>query len=1108
MMVSAWLEANGFARFIELFEENEIDEDVLAELDENDLAGLGISLGARKKLLKAIRSASFPADASHSSKSLSPGIAKQPPQSAAERRQLTVMFVDLVGSTELSGRLDPEDMREVITGFQNLVAGIVTRFEGQVAKYMGDGVLCYFGWPKAHEDDAERSVRAGLSIVNDLKKLTAPDGQSLAVRIGVATGLVVVGDLVGEGASQEEAVVGDTPNLAARMQTLADAGQVVVAEGTRTLLASLFHVVDLGRHDLKGVDGLTPAFAVTGERDSESRFEAHASGSLSAMIGREHELALMGERWKQTMAGEGQLVMLVGEAGIGKSRLTRAMIDLVTGTDHVRINFQCSPYHMDSSLYPASKQLLVAAGIKETDSNDEKLDKLEAVMAGKNAQLLAAMLGFGTEQRYGPLSMSPPQQRLRTFQALAAEIVLRAKDRPVLLILEDAHWIDASTLEFLELCLDQIANEKVLILVTARPTFEHSFGGHYIVTKLALNRLSRDHVASVIAKIAGGRSLPDELLDEIAAKTDGVPLFIEELTKTVLESGALKKTATTYELKGPLNKLTIPTTLHDSLMARLDRLQPVKEVAQMAACIGREFSYSLLESISPLMPDVLQQALDQLISAELIFRRGVVSAATYTFKHALVRDAAYESLLKSRRQAIHASLVDALENTGAAAPELIAHHATRAKLTETAIEYWAKAGTAATELPAYDEAISHFNHAIELIQGMDEPHDWGERELELLVQVALAFLAGHGYSSQLATETFEQAARKIAATENAELRMAIYYGMWIGPYIRSNISTCLRLGKQIADEVDLQPEAIPRIIAHRMYAASLIAVGRSVEAEQELEISYRLYEGNRSPDFSQKFAQEPGVQIKCYQMLSRWMSGYVDQAVTTAAEAMATARELSHANTLCYAGLHQSVLAIWCRDNDLLKQVNDEVAKTAEEYGMLLWVIFCKVLASVQKLRAGDDDAFDELRDAIAEYEATDGHLWVPLFRIAEIERLVVLGRYGEARDILDIIWRRMEDTQELWVCSELQRLRGEIDQAEGDEANALVWFEKAIETAREQKARVLELRASVSLGSLLADQGQTDAARNIVEPAYQWFQEGHETPDLKGARAFLDRLG
>jgi len=1107
MMVSAWLEANGFARFIDLFEDNEIDEDVLAELDDNDLAGLGISLGARKKLLKAIRASASLAVKQPVSSHDQPGTAKHSLQNSAERRQLTIMFVDLVGSTALSGRLDPEDMREVITGFQNLVAGIVTRFEGQVAKYMGDGVLCYFGWPKAHEDDAERSVRAGLSIVNGLKKLKTPDGQPLAVRIGVATGLVVVGDLIGEGASQEEAVVGDTPNLAARMQTLAGSGQVVVAEGTRNLLASLFHLEDLGTHELKGVDGLTPAFAVAGERDSESRFEAHASGALSNMIGREHELALMGERWKQTMASEGQLVMLVGEAGIGKSRLTRAMIDLVAATEHVRINFQCSPYHMDSSLYPAIKQLLSAAGIKETDSNDEKLDKLEATLVGENVQLLAAMLGLEAEKRYGQLSMSPPQQRARTFQALADEIILRSRDGPVLLVLEDVHWIDASTLEFLELCLDQIANEKVLILVTARPTFEHSFGGHYIVTKLALNRLSRDHVASIIDKIAGGRKLPDDLLDEIAAKTDGVPLFIEELTKTVLESGALTKTETTYELKGPLDKLTIPTTLHDSLMARLDRLQPVKEVAQMAACIGREFSYSLLQSISPLTADALQQALDQLISAELIFRRGVVPAATYTFKHALVRDAAYESLLKSRRQAIHGSLVEALENTGTAAPELVAHHATRAKLNETAIEYWAKAGTAATELPAYDEAISHFNHAIDLIQAMAEPHDWGERELELLVQVALAFLAGHGYSSQLATETFEQAASKIAATENAELRMAIYYGMWIGPYIRANLGICLKLGKQFADEVDLQPVAIPRIIAHRMYAASLIAVGRSVEAERELEISYRLYESNRSPDFSQKFAQEPGVQIKCYQMLSRWMSGYVDQATTTAAEAMTTARGLSHANTMCYAGLHQSVLAIWCRDNELLKQINDEIGEIAEEHGMLLWIIFGKILASVQRLRAGEGDAFEELRDAIAEYEATDGYLWVPFFRVAEIERLLALGRTDEARDVLNNALRRMEDTQEFWVQSELQRLQGEIDQADGDNVNARICFERAIETAREQKARVLELRASIRLGSLLVDNGRNDEARDVVEPIYNWFREGHGTADMNDARAFFDRL-
>jgi class 3 adenylate cyclase len=616
--VRNWLLENGFERFADLFEENEIDGEVLFDLTDGDLKDLGLALGPRKKLLKALADNEagdgLQSTATPESRPARAPAGHSPVAQDAERRHLTVMFVDLVGSTALAGRIDPEDMRDVIIGFQNAVAGVVTRFEGQVAKYMGDGVLCYFGWPKAHEDDAERAVRAGLAIVQALARLQTPDGDVLTARVGVATGLVVVGDLIGEGAAQEEAVVGETPNLAARLQALAEPDQVVVAEATRKLLGGMFDLIDLGNHALKGISGKTPAYIVTAERAVESRFEARVSGSVSAMVGRDHELALMLERWKSAKAGEGQLLFLTGEAGIGKSRITRAMIDAVAGEPHIRLSYQCSPYHTESSLYPAIQQLIYAADIKAGDSNDEKLDKLDAVLLDGNKALIASLLGLETEQRYGSLNLTPQQQRARTLQELVGQLIGLAMDKPVLFVLEDAHWIDASTLEFLDLCLERIASERVLMQVTARPTFEHGFGGHPIVTKLALNRLGQEQVVTIVDKITGGKTLPGELLDEIAAKTDGVPLFVEELTKTVLESGKLRETGTAFELTGPLSRLAIPATLHDSLMARLDRLQPVKEVAQFAACIGRNFDYPLIERISPLDEALLQDALAQLIA--------------------------------------------------------------------------------------------------------------------------------------------------------------------------------------------------------------------------------------------------------------------------------------------------------------------------------------------------------------------------------------------------------------------------------------------------------------------------------------------------------------
>jgi len=1109
--VRNWLLENGFERFADLFEENEIDGEVLFDLTEGDLKDLGLALGSRKKLLKALadnKAAGGPhSTATPESRPARAPAGHSPVAQDAERRHLTVMFVDLVGSTALAGRIDPEDMRDVIIGFQNAVAGVVTRFEGQVAKYMGDGVLCYFGWPKAHEDDAERAVRAGLAIVHALTKLQTPDGEIMTARIGVATGLVVVGDLIGEGAAQEEAVVGETPNLAARLQALAEPDQVVVAEATRDLLGGMFDLIDLGNHALKGISGKTPAYIVTAERAVESRFEARVSGSVSAMVGRDHELALMLERWKSAKAGEGQLLFLTGEAGIGKSRITRAMIDAVAGEPHIRLSYQCSPYHTESSLYPAIQQLVYAANIKAGDSNDEKLDKLDAVLLDGNKALIASLLGLETEQRYGSLNLTPQQQRARTLQELVGQLIGLAVDKPVLFVLEDAHWIDASTLEFLDLCLERIASERVLMQVTARPTFEHGFGGHPIVTKLALNRLGQEQVVTIVDKITGGKTLPGELLDEIAAKTDGVPLFVEELTKTVLESGKLRETGTAFELTGPLSRLAIPATLHDSLMARLDRLQPVKEVAQFAACIGRNFDYPLIERISPLDGALLQDALAQLIAAELIFSRGVVPEATYIFKHALVRDAAYESLLKTRRQAIHAKLVDALEADGKAPPELIAHHATEAGLKEKAIDFWKRAGTANMALPAYEEAANQLNFALDLIDQLDNREAWRERELEIVVQLAQILMPKHGYVSEEANQIFARASAMIDATQNMELRMAIYYGSWIGPYLRAEHEAGLALTSKFVEEADRRDAAIPRLIAHRMRAATLISLGRPAEALDHLDVSFGLYQQDQNPDFASRFAQEPGVQIKCYQLLGLWMAGYPDQALAVAAQATDTARKLQHSNTICYAALHHALLAMWCHDDDLLKEINDESLSVATEHGMSFWLSFGAFFDELLKSRRGGKGAMGRLQAAFDEYLASGCQLWLPVFMAEQAKEFLRLGKVAQASDTVRAALDLAESSSERWTLAELFRIEGEIHLAGENHEEAAASFQRAIEVAHRQGAKSLELRAATSLARLSADQGDGAQAREVLQPVYDWFTEGFETADLKDARALLDRL-
>jgi len=1096
-----WLTSRNLESHSAILIKNEVDIDVLFDLTDDDMREIGLSLGARKRLRAAIDGAR------DESRPTVPEPRKKGGE--AERRQLTIMFVDLVGSTALSGRLDPEDLRAVMTGYQNAVAGMVTRFEGHIAKFMGDGVLCYFGWPKAYEDAAERAVRAALAIMGAMGSIKAPAGEVLEARIGIATGLVVVGDLIGEGAAQEQAVVGETPNLAARLQGVAKPGQTVVSETTRLLIGGNFELTDAGEHELKGIKGQSPAYIVTAERAVESRFEARASASVSAMVGREHELALMTESWRQATKGEGQLLLLTGEAGIGKSRIVRALVDAIANEPHIRISYQCSPYHSDSSLYPAIQQLKFAAGIKDTDSNDEKLDKLEALLVNGNTALIASLLGLDIENRYGPLDMTPQQQRNKMLQALADELTAMAQDKPVLFVLEDAHWIDASTLEFLDIGLDQHATQRVLFLITARPTFEYGFGGHPIVTKLTLNRLGRDQVIGIVDKITGGKMLPGELLDEIASKTDGVPLFVEELTRTVLESGKLRKTATAYELTGPLSQLAIPATLHDSLMARLDRLQPVKEVAQIAACIGRQFNHSLMEKIAPLTGNALQDALEQLTAAELIFRRGTPPDATYTFKHALVRDAAYESLLKSRRQAIHVNLLSALEGDEESAPEeLLAYHATQANLKERAVELWAKAGTIAMAQPAYVEAIGHINSAIAVLEKMEEREPWRERELELHVQLAQIFIALRGYGSEESIKAFDRAAELIDATTNTELLVAVHYGRWIGPYIRGDIKTCLGVADQVVEEVDRLEDVVPRLIAHRMRAASLIALGRSRDALRDLDVSFGLYEENLTPDFARLFPQEPGVQIKCYQLLGQWMTGYIDQALSLAQEAMDAGRGLAHANTLCYAGLHQGMLAIWCRDFELLEVCNSEVFGVAKEHEMSMWINFFSIADALVRISKDDYTAIDTIEAELERYRAGGGGLWLPVYMCELAKQLVRIGKPELADAVLKRAFERMKISNEHWVESELHRVQGEVYLANANQARAESSFQQAVEVAHSQGAKTLELRAATNIARLWVENDEPGKAGVLLEPIYRWFTEGFGTQDLKDAKATLDQIG
>jgi class 3 adenylate cyclase len=718
--IADWLEKLGMSEYAQRFAENRIDFSVLPDLTDQDLEKLGVVLGDRRKILRAIANleTSMSVPAATVATAVSAG---RPILDTAERRQVTVMFADLVGSTALSARMDPEDLREVISAYQKCVAETVQRFGGFVAKYMGDGVLVYFGYPHAHEDDAERAVRAGLELVAAVGGLKTH--AALQTRVGIATGMVVVGDLIGSGASQEQAIVGETPNLSARLQSIAESNSVVIAEATRRLLGNLFELEDLGAKRLRGIAGQVRAWAALRPASVESRFEAFHATGLTELVGREEELEILLRRWSKAKTGEGQVVLLSGEPGIGKSRLTAALLERLAAEPHTRLRYFCSPQHTDSALYPIISQMERAAGFVHGDAAQAKLDKLDAVLAQtstpiRDAALFAEMLSLPNDGRYPALDLAPEVRRQRTQQALTAQLTGLTRRRPALMIVEDAHWVDPTSLEVFGRTADHIKPLPVLLIVTFRPEFNAPWAGRSHVTSLALNRLGERGTAAIIARIVGNKDLPADVTAEIVERTDGIPLFVEEMTKAVLEAeseGEARQTAAAM----PSSALAVPASLHASLMARLDRLGPAKEMAQIGAVIGREFSHALLAAAAHKDENALRSGLDALTSAGLLFRQGVPPSATYLFKHALVRDAAYGTLLREPRRALHARIAETLESQFAEIadnqPELLARHCTEAELIEKAAGLWGKAGQRSMARAALLEGKEQLKRALDQI---------------------------------------------------------------------------------------------------------------------------------------------------------------------------------------------------------------------------------------------------------------------------------------------------------------------------------------------------------------------------------------------------------
>ena len=953
MDIVVWLRSLGLEQYEATFRDNAIDDSVLPDLTDQDLEKLGVLLGHRRKLLRAIANL----ETTTQSAAATPAAVDASPRDTAERRQVTVMFSDLVGSTALSARMDPEDLREVISAYQKCVKDTVERFGGFVAKYMGDGVLVYLGYPQAHEDDAERAVRAGLELVaavGDLKT-HAP----LQTRVGIATGLVVVGDLIGSGASLEQAIVGETPNLAARLQGVAEPNSVVIAESTRKLLGDLFDLDDLGVQDLKGIAEPVRAWAALRPASVESRFDAFHATGLTELVGRDEELELLLRRWSKSKTGEGQVVLLSGEPGIGKSRLSAALLERLGTEPHTRLRYFCSPQHTDSALYPIIRQMERAAGFAHEDMARQKLDKLDAVLVQnftpqQHAALLAEMLSIPNDGRYPKLALAPQEQRQRTLEALTAQLEALSRSNPVLMVFEDVHWIDPTSLEVLGRTIDRLRTLGVLLIITCRPEFDPPWIGRPYVTALNLNRLGEREIAAMIERVTGNKSLPESIRRDIIERTDGIPLFVEEITKAVLEAQS-EGTAESALANIPSPFIGVPASLHASLMARLDRLGPAKEVAQIGAAVGREFSHALLQAVVRKPETELRSALDRLVAAGLLFQQGVPPHATYLFKHALVQDAAYGTLLREPRRALHARIVETLENDFAeiaeTRPELLARHATEAGQIEKSALLWGRAGQRSLDRSALVEAAAQITQALDQIATLPTTPALRREQIRLQVGLITPLIHVKGYAAPETKAAAEKARLLIEraealgeAPEDKLLMFSALYGLWVASYVAfSDGDAVCKIAAEFMMLAESQAATVPLLIGHRAMGTSLLWSGEIAEGRRHLDQAVRLYQPLEHRPSASRFGHDPGVAGLSYRAYALWLLGYPKAALADAEKAVENAREIGQAATLMYALSNAAWPQIYCGNYKVAQAWVQELLPLAGEKDTPYWAAFGQI---------------------------------------------------------------------------------------------------------------------------------------------------------------------
>jgi predicted ATPase/class 3 adenylate cyclase len=1047
-----------------------------------------------------------------------PEAAATPAESDPERRHLTVMFCDLVGSTALSLSLDPEELREVVRSYQTECAAVIERFGGYIAQYLGDGVLVYFGYPVALEEEADCAVGAGLAILAAIDalghRLKVTHGIDLSVRIGIHTGVVVVGE-VGSGTRREHLALGDTPNIAARLQSLAEPNTVVVSSETYRLVARSFECEALGARTVKGIASQEPVYRVLRERRLPG-----ADGRAASLLGRDHELSVLVDRWSRVQEGEGRVVCISGDPGIGKSHLIAEFKGRPDMAGVLSLDARCLPYYRNTAFHPFAD--LLQAEVERGPA--ESVPALTALLerGGFDVQeampLYAPLLSATSGRATGG---EPPLQKERTKAALVQLLLRASETEPLILRIEDLHWADPSTLEVLDQLMPQVASTRLMLLFTSRPEFGVRWAAEAHVTHMYLGRLNRQQVETLVLEVAGGKALPGEVMVQIAARTDGVPLFVEELTRMVLESGLLSEADGRYELRGPLPPLAIPTTLRDSLEARLEKLSSAKEIVQLCATIGREFSYPLLRAVCGTTEDALQSALAELVDAGLLYVRGTPPNALYSFKQGLIQEAAYQSLLRSSRQRQHQRIAAALEQgfpeIARLQPELVAFHYTAAGAVEPAIAAWLRAGRRALERSANAEAVAHLTQGLELSEQLPVGSARDDAQLELLSALAPALAGTLGYMAEPVRDTLARARELCEKAKRTEPLTPVLVGLFAFHFVRAELGAATSIAQELMElleralaEGPVADSAELALAANAATGVAALAAGRLATAHDHLERVVRAYDADRHGPLAVRFSQDFGVVALAYSGLLLWITGCPDQARRRVTDALELAERIRHPHSLALALSIAGSVHQLSRQPASVREFATRLQEVAAQHGFRHWSSDARALMAWVAAQEG------RVREALAVMEAElstfrAGRSLMPYQYYHRIvaELYVRLGRPADALELLDDVGELIRRTGEQWWWeSEIYRLRAEIalmlDEQTG---NAEQECTHALEVARSRRARSLELRAALTLARLWRERGRTEDARALLADCYEGFTEGFETRDLLDTRALLEEL-